>query len=151
MPSWVPSEAPCRRTLTLQNCPICFEPLANERVTACGHSFCHECIEGILTAPMRGDMDEAQDALFARHARPCPLCRSEVSRQTLYRASAFFDPTDYDDVDEDSQAEEDEDVDALDDMDEYDELEDDEDIKPDVSGNGKRRAVSLAPSFHGLV
>jgi hypothetical protein len=95
-------------------------------------------------------MDEAHDALFARHARPCPLCRSEVSRQTIYRASAFFDPTIYDDDDDESQAEEDADADAWDDMCEYDELEDDNDVKPDLSGKGKRRAVSWPTSPHRL-
>lgn len=90
---------------------------------------------------MRGDMDEAQDALFARHARPCPLCRSEVNRKTLYRATAFFDPTNYDDDGEESQAEEDDEKDDVHGLDEYDELED-EDVKPDLSDKGKRRAVS---------
>lgn len=46
------------------------------------------CINGILDAPPRdGVVDD-----FARDARPCPICRTEVKRDDLFPAKAFFNP-----------------------------------------------------------
>lgn len=86
-----------------------------------------QCIDGILTAPPRGEYDEEQLALLARHARPCPMCRAEVNRASLYRASAFFDPA------------------ALEEQFDAEEGEADEDTEVEEgSSKGKKRAVSIS-------
>jgi len=88
-----------------------------------------QCIDGILTAPPRGEYDEEQLALLARQARPCPMCRAEVSRASLYRASAFFDPTALEEQFDDEEGEE--------------AVEDDE-TEGGPTSKGKKRAASIS-------
>ena len=67
---------------------------------------------------------------MARHARLCPLCRAEVTRPKLFRASTFFNPEKEAAADEEDEEDE-----------ERDEL--DEDVKP-MAGSSKRPVSLMA-------
>lgn len=63
-----------------------------------------QCIDDVLNAPVApgGNMTDEQ---IERQARLCPLCRHEITKDSVFRAEAFFDPKAEmeDDDDEDSK------------------------------------------------
>lgn len=67
--------------------------LSTEMVTSCQHSFCAPCIEELFNSPIR-DPQLYNDDQVARDFRFCPLCRAQLSRNTIFRADAFIDPED---------------------------------------------------------
>jgi hypothetical protein len=80
-------------------CSICFEPYEHEhdeRVTECCHSYCATCMESLWNdAPRTSDLTEAQ---LEKNMRQCPLCREPISRENVFRASAFFNPEEQADI-----------------------------------------------------
>jgi hypothetical protein len=80
-------------------CAVCLEPYEHEhaeRVTECCHSYCATCIEELWNdAPRTLDLTEAQQA---KNMRQCPLCREPISREKVFRASAFFNPEEQEDI-----------------------------------------------------
>lgn len=54
-------------------CSICLDMMSDPVLTQCNHAFCRDCISGVLTA---GSQDK----------EPCPLCRKEISPDTLISA-----------------------------------------------------------------
>ncbi|WVQ98513.1 hypothetical protein IAU59_005639 [Kwoniella sp. CBS 9459] len=114
------------------DCSVCFDAFTEERITACGHSFCAGCLQDIFNTPA-GNTDLSDEDVQAGR-RKCPMCRTVMDRAKLFRASAFL-PEDEDDEDElDDEAEEELDrkprIELLGDDDEYD----------DGDRKGKRRA-----------
>lgn len=51
-------------------CSICLNDFDDARATTCGHIYCKECIEGVITG-----MDSSTG--------PCPICRRDISLKTL--------------------------------------------------------------------
>lgn len=80
-------------------CAICLEPYEHEhaeRVTECCHSFCAACIEELWNDASRAlDLTEAQQNA---NMRQCPMCREPLSREKVFRASAFFNPEEQEDI-----------------------------------------------------
>lgn len=80
-------------------CSICFEPYEHEhaeRVTECCHSYCATCMENLWNdAPRTSDLSEDQ---LEKNMRQCPLCREPISREKVFRASAFFNPEEQADI-----------------------------------------------------
>lgn len=117
-------------------CPICFDQMTEERISACAHSFCNGCITEVFNAPPR-DVDLTDEQLAAG-VRKCPLCRGPLERNKIFRAQAFMprEPTPETEDDEGAGIEE---------------ISDDTDVKPAIANGelsakakGKRRAVYLA-------
>lgn len=71
-------------------CPICMEPMDQEAVSECKHSFCKTCISELFSAPSR-DVD-LTDEQTSRGCRKCPICRGIMAKNRFYLAVAFFDP-----------------------------------------------------------
>ena len=65
------ASVPSREPEELEECPICFEEMESPTKTACGHSFCGECILNTLNSAA-----DAQDQL-------CPVCRTQISVKSL--------------------------------------------------------------------
>ena len=80
-------------------CSICFEPYEHEhaeRVTECCHSYCATCMENLWNdAPRTSNLTEEQ---LEQNMRKCPLCREPISREKVFRASAFFNPEEQADI-----------------------------------------------------
>jgi hypothetical protein len=80
-------------------CSICFEPYEHEhaeRVTECCHSYCATCMENLWNdAPRTSNLTEEQ---LEQNMRQCPLCREPISREKVFRASAFFNPEEQADI-----------------------------------------------------
>ncbi|KAF8310104.1 hypothetical protein DL93DRAFT_1677223 [Clavulina sp. PMI_390] len=78
-----------------EDCPICFDSFSNSTpvFTACKHKFCQECIMDVLKSPLRqADAANANDRAAAANSRPCPVCRQDIARSQIFKASAF-EPT----------------------------------------------------------
>ncbi|GAA5925394.1 hypothetical protein JCM10213_008780 [Rhodosporidiobolus nylandii] len=80
-------------------CPVCLEnPEQDENgavVTRCAHIFCRTCAEEIVAAPPKEDHDDQGAGKKCKaDQRPCPLCRSPVGLNELYKLSAF-EPSDF--------------------------------------------------------
>lgn len=58
------------RSGSAEECPVCFEPLNQPTITACGHVFCRPCLDHVL------EETEAGGGL-------CPLCRGPLRRNQL--------------------------------------------------------------------
>lgn len=71
-------------------CPICMEPMEQEAIAECKHSFCKTCISELFDAPAR-DVDMS-DEQTTRGCRKCPICRQVMEKNRFYLAVAFFDP-----------------------------------------------------------
>ncbi|OCF35283.1 hypothetical protein I316_02829 [Kwoniella heveanensis BCC8398] len=114
------------------DCSVCFDAFTDERITACGHSFCAGCLEDLFNAPT-ANTDLTDDDVQAGR-RKCPMCRSIMARSKIFRAAAFLpeEEDEEDDIDELGQAELDRKpkIELLDDDDEY----------GDGDSKGKRRA-----------
>jgi hypothetical protein len=80
-------------------CSICFEPYEHEhaeRVTECCHSFCATCMENLWNdAPRTSDLSDDQ---LEQNMRQCPICREPMSRDKVFRASAFFNQEEQADI-----------------------------------------------------
>ncbi|KAK5046215.1 hypothetical protein LTR84_008358 [Exophiala bonariae] len=63
-------------------CPVCLDSLQDSVVTACAHSFCRDCISRVI---------ETQ--------RKCPLCRADLSADSLVEPSAGMGEDEEADVD----------------------------------------------------
>ncbi|KAF8340920.1 SNF2 family N-terminal domain-containing protein [Amanita rubescens] len=68
-------------------CPICFDIRRDAVITPCTHIFCHECILDVLNTPPVENMDEPMK--FKEDERPCPSCRSPISKEKLFTRAAF--------------------------------------------------------------
>ncbi|KAJ3999884.1 SNF2 superfamily protein [Lentinula boryana] len=73
------------------DCPICYDNFTNAVITPCGHSFCKECIHDVFKAPLIEPANEPGQ--YQAKARPCPSCRTQISRDLLFEQAAFM-PTD---------------------------------------------------------
>ncbi|PFH46796.1 hypothetical protein AMATHDRAFT_7394 [Amanita thiersii Skay4041] len=71
-------------------CPICYDFLTDPTVTLCTHMFCRECILDYLSTRVEAS-DESKP-----NERPCPVCRTSISRAKLFSRSIFekFDEED---------------------------------------------------------
>jgi SNF2 family DNA or RNA helicase len=80
-------------------CAICFEPYEHEhaeRITECCHSYCATCMENLWNdEPRTSDLTDAQ---LEKNMRQCPLCREPITREKVFRASAFFNPEEQADI-----------------------------------------------------
>ncbi|TRM55791.1 SNF2 family N-terminal domain-containing protein [Schizophyllum amplum] len=77
-------------TVEQEECPICFDNLTDVVITKCMHVYCEGCIHDVLaTARVEGE-DEKK---YKADERPCPTCRAPISKDRLYKRSAF-EPTD---------------------------------------------------------
>ncbi|SJL12855.1 uncharacterized protein ARMOST_16287 [Armillaria ostoyae] len=74
----------------VEECAICFDALTSAVVTACGHSFCRECIDDVLSGPQVDAEDEPKLKLLERR---CPTCRQPISGNLLFDRAAF-EPSD---------------------------------------------------------
>ncbi|WVF72421.1 hypothetical protein IAT40_007236 [Kwoniella sp. CBS 6097] len=123
------------------DCSVCFDAFTDERVTACGHSFCAGCLQDIFNTPA-GNTDLSDEDVQAGR-RKCPMCRTVMDKARIFRAAAFLPE------EEDDEAEIDEmDNEELDKKPQIELLEDDAEFD-DGDRKGKRRAngesgVSLA-------
>ena len=73
-------------------CAICLDDFSEERITACGHVFCKECIMAVIAAESRKGADAH-----------CPLCRDKISAATLYSAAELLPKDDAEDSDADAK------------------------------------------------
>ncbi|KAF8632872.1 hypothetical protein AX17_004720 [Amanita inopinata Kibby_2008] len=69
------------------DCPICFDLLTDPVVTPCTHVFCRDCIVDVLNTPAAEGPDETRR--YKENERPCPACRSPISRNKLFSRAAF--------------------------------------------------------------
>ncbi|KAF8804469.1 hypothetical protein BYT27DRAFT_7243611 [Phlegmacium glaucopus] len=95
-------------TVEEDDCPVCFDAMTDPVITACAHIFCRECIEDTLNQAPAGDEAGNGDP----NARPCPVCRGNISREKLFSRSAF-EPSDKDlnpEAEDDAVDEDDEDI-----------------------------------------
>ncbi|KAF9465092.1 SNF2 family N-terminal domain-containing protein [Collybia nuda] len=76
-----------------EECPICFDALTDAVITPCTHTFCRDCLVGVLNTPFNTAPDEPTK--FKGHERPCPSCRSPISQEKLFTREAF-QPSDKD-------------------------------------------------------
>ncbi|KAK0211484.1 SNF2 family N-terminal domain-containing protein [Armillaria fumosa] len=74
----------------VEECSICFDALTSAIVTACGHSFCRECIDDVLSGPQ---VDAEDEPKLKAHERRCPNCRQPISGNLLFDRAAF-EPSD---------------------------------------------------------
>ncbi|KAF8633893.1 hypothetical protein AX15_001196 [Amanita polypyramis BW_CC] len=74
-------------TVEDDECPICFDIRTDSIVTPCTHMFCRECIMDVLNIPSVEDTDEI--AKYKGDERPCPVCRSPISKDKLFSRAAF--------------------------------------------------------------
>ncbi|KAF8317204.1 hypothetical protein DL93DRAFT_2077428 [Clavulina sp. PMI_390] len=83
-------------------CLICHEPLMEESTyaTACCHFMCEECLKELMESPHVVDSDDPKK--YSPSERPCPACRSAVSKQHSYLRAAFqpFKPITIEDSDD---------------------------------------------------
>ena len=56
-------------------CPICTDVFTNPKVTQCGHTFCHNCIDEWIA---RKDSSSA-----------CPMCQTPLQRSSLFKHHTF--------------------------------------------------------------
>ncbi|KAG2140702.1 SNF2 family N-terminal domain-containing protein, partial [Suillus clintonianus] len=70
-----------------EECPICMDTFTEARVTACGHTFCRECIANVLNAPFVQDAEDPHK--YRSNEKPCPSCRSPISADTIFIREAF--------------------------------------------------------------
>ncbi|KAG1726392.1 P-loop containing nucleoside triphosphate hydrolase protein [Suillus lakei] len=73
-----------------EECPICMDTFTEARVTACGHTFCRECIANVLNAPFVQDMEDPRK--YRSNEKPCPSCRAPISADAIFIREAF-EPT----------------------------------------------------------
>ncbi|KAJ4468754.1 SNF2 superfamily protein [Lentinula aciculospora] len=78
-------------TFETDDCPICYDSYTNAVITSCGHSFCKECIFDVFNTPLVGPTNEPRG--YQATERPCPACRSPISKDLLFEQAAFM-PTD---------------------------------------------------------
>ncbi|KAF4616900.1 hypothetical protein D9613_008762 [Agrocybe pediades] len=114
-------------TIEEDDCPICFDAMTNPVVTSCAHIFCRECIVGVINQPTN---DETQADCKADQ-RPCPVCRTPISEQTIFDRHAF-EPTDAE-LNPDATKDGDDD---MSDVEEY--------APGDRKGKGKAKAIASA-------
>lgn len=74
-----------------EECPICMDTFTEARVTACGHTFCRECIANVLNTPFVQDAEDPRK--YHSNEKPCPSCRAPISADTIFIREAF-EPTD---------------------------------------------------------
>lgn len=74
-----------------EECPICMDTFTEARVTACGHTFCRECIANVLNTPFVQDAEDPRK--YRSNEKPCPSCRAPISADTIFIREAF-EPTD---------------------------------------------------------
>lgn len=74
-----------------EECPICMDTFTEARVTACGHTFCRECIANVLNAPFVQDAEDLRR--YRSNEKPCPSCRAPISADAIFIREAF-EPTD---------------------------------------------------------
>ncbi|KAK0480890.1 SNF2 family N-terminal domain-containing protein [Armillaria novae-zelandiae] len=74
----------------VEECSICFDALTSAVVTACGHSFCRECIGDVLSG---SQVDAEDEPKLKAHERRCPNCRQPISGNLLFDRAAF-EPSD---------------------------------------------------------
>ncbi|EKM56552.1 uncharacterized protein PHACADRAFT_207772 [Phanerochaete carnosa HHB-10118-sp] len=72
-------------------CPVCFDGYTDPIITACGHSFCRDCITNVLNGAQREDA--AEPTRYKMDERPCPTCRSPISADKIFARTAF-EPSD---------------------------------------------------------
>ncbi|KAG2133197.1 P-loop containing nucleoside triphosphate hydrolase protein [Suillus bovinus] len=74
-----------------EECPICMDTFTEARITACGHTFCRECVASVLNTPF---VQDAQDPRkYRSNEMPCPSCRAPISADVIFIREAF-EPTD---------------------------------------------------------
>ncbi|KAG2151182.1 SNF2 family N-terminal domain-containing protein [Suillus bovinus] len=74
-----------------EECPICMDAFTEARITACGHTFCRECVASVLNTPF---VQDAQDPRkYRSNEKPCPSCRAPISADVIFIREAF-EPTD---------------------------------------------------------
>ncbi|KAF9028186.1 hypothetical protein BDZ89DRAFT_1066328 [Hymenopellis radicata] len=74
----------------IDECPICFDALTSATVTPCCHAFCKECLDAVFEAALA--TNDAEPQQYREHERPCPSCRSAISKDKLFER-AIFEPT----------------------------------------------------------
>ncbi|KAL4073393.1 SNF2 family N-terminal domain-containing protein [Scleroderma citrinum] len=74
-------------------CPVCMDSPTDAIVTACGHTFCRECIVNVLNGPCV--VDEENPQKYKGNERACPSCRSAISGDRIFIREAF-EPQDHD-------------------------------------------------------
>ncbi|KAK0204021.1 SNF2 family N-terminal domain-containing protein [Desarmillaria ectypa] len=74
----------------VEECAICFDAFTSAVVTACGHSFCRECLDNVLSGPQADAEDEPK---LKAHEQRCPNCRQPISGDLLFDRAAF-EPSD---------------------------------------------------------
>ncbi|KAG1772000.1 SNF2 family N-terminal domain-containing protein [Suillus placidus] len=74
-----------------EECPICMDTFTEARVTACGHTFCRECIANVLNAPYVQDAEDPRK--YRSNEKPCPSCRAPIFADAIFIREAF-EPTD---------------------------------------------------------
>ncbi|KIK40408.1 hypothetical protein CY34DRAFT_807271 [Suillus luteus UH-Slu-Lm8-n1] len=70
-----------------EECPICMDTFTEARVTACGHTFCRECIANVLNTPFVQDAEDPRK--YRSNEKPCPSCRAPISADTIFIREAF--------------------------------------------------------------
>ncbi|PPQ65989.1 hypothetical protein CVT26_010649 [Gymnopilus dilepis] len=73
-------------TIEEEDCPICYDAMTDAVITSCKHIFCRECIIDHLNQPAVEGAEHRPDQ------RPCPVCRSLLTEDTLFSRQAF-EPT----------------------------------------------------------
>ncbi|KAK0446072.1 SNF2 family N-terminal domain-containing protein [Desarmillaria tabescens] len=74
----------------VEECAICFDAFTSAVVTACGHSFCRECLDDVLSGPQ---VDAEDEPKLKAQERRCPNCRQPISGDLLFDRAAF-EPSD---------------------------------------------------------
>ncbi|KAG1871505.1 SNF2 family N-terminal domain-containing protein [Suillus subluteus] len=74
-----------------EECPICMDTFTEARVTACGHTFCRECIASVLNTSFVQDAEDPRK--YRSNEKPCPSCRDPISADAVFIREAF-EPTD---------------------------------------------------------
>ncbi|KAF8838463.1 hypothetical protein BDN67DRAFT_971507 [Paxillus ammoniavirescens] len=78
-------------TVEGEECPVCMDAFTDAVVTACGHTFCRECLVNVLNGPLIQDVED--DQKYKANERSCPSCRSPISADKIFVREAF-EPTD---------------------------------------------------------
>ncbi|KIK91296.1 hypothetical protein PAXRUDRAFT_830977 [Paxillus rubicundulus Ve08.2h10] len=78
-------------TVEGEECPVCMDTFTDAVVTACGHTFCRECLVNVLNGPLVHDGED--DQKYKANERSCPSCRSPISADKIFVREAF-EPTD---------------------------------------------------------
>ncbi|KAF8647982.1 hypothetical protein AX16_006412, partial [Volvariella volvacea WC 439] len=78
-------------TIDEEECPICFDMMTDAVVTPCTHTFCRECLDELLSAPLPENLPDVHS--YKANEKSCPVCRSPICREKLFKLAAF-EPTD---------------------------------------------------------